>query len=35
MSGRYIGFTLTDSELGSYFRLGAPSALISPKGTQR
>jgi hypothetical protein len=34
-SGRYIGFTLTDNEPGCYIRMGAPSALISPKGGRR
>jgi hypothetical protein len=33
--GRYIGFVLTDSELGCYLRMGAPAALISPKGKRR
>lgn len=34
-SGRYLGFVLTDNELGCYFRMGVPAALLSPRGKRR
>lgn len=35
LSGRYVGFTLTQSTLGAYLRLGKPAAFIKPSGVRR
>lgn len=35
VSGRYIGFTWTSSDLGNYFRWGKPAAFVSQKGRRR
>jgi len=35
VSGRYVGFTLTQSDLGTYHRFGKPAAFIRPTGVRR
>ena len=35
VAGRYVGYALADTVLGCYFRAGATTALISPRGTRR
>jgi hypothetical protein len=35
LSGRYVGFTLTQNALGAYMRLGKPAAFIKPSGVRR
>lgn len=32
--GRYMGITFTDNEIGSYMRLGAPTAYVRPRGSR-
>jgi hypothetical protein len=34
MSGRYVGFTMGSTDIGSYFRLGKPVAFANPTGTR-
>lgn len=34
ISGRYLQFTLSDNELGSYIRLGVPTAFVRPMGVR-
>jgi hypothetical protein len=35
VSGRYIGFTLSQTSLGSYFRFGSPVAWVRPTAKRR
>jgi hypothetical protein len=35
LGGRYLGFTLTSSDLGNYFRYGKPVAFVRPSARRR
>lgn len=35
VNGRYLGFTLTSSDLGNYFRYGKPVAFVRPSAKRR
>jgi hypothetical protein len=35
ISGRYIGFTLSQNSIGAYFRYGSPLAMVRPTGKRR